>query len=139
MTSAPTPSTPSTPFDLVDRLVPLAPGQSTWKIRHERPKVVEATQGSYEALFEPELSGSPLVERLLVAAAIARSAGSDALHAHYRARLDALAPLSPAQQAAADGAPVESLGAAPRLQAVLRFLQQAVAARIASPGDPAHD
>jgi len=107
--------------DLVDASVPLAAGSATHALRHQRHKVVAATQGSYEALFEPELSGSPLVERLLVADAIARSAGSDALHAHYRARLDALAPLGPAQQAAADGAPVESLGADPRLQAVLTF------------------
>jgi len=107
--------------DLVDAAVPLAEGDPTHAVRHQRNKVVAATQGSYEALFEPELSGSPLVERLLVADAIARSAGSDALHAHYRARLDALAPLSPAQQAAADGAPIESLGQDPRLQAVLTF------------------
>ncbi|WP_172839829.1 CMD domain-containing protein, partial [Variovorax paradoxus] len=66
-------------------------------------------------------SGPPLVERLLAAHAIARSAGSVALQAHYRARLDALAPLSATQQAAADGAPVESLGADARLQAVLAF------------------
>jgi CMD domain protein len=114
-----TDSNPS--VDLVDASVPLAAGSATHALRHQRPKVVAATQGSYEALFEPELSGSPLVERLLVADAIARSAGSDALHAHYRARLDALAPLSPAQQAAADGAAPEALGQDPRLQAVLRF------------------
>ncbi|HEX7866870.1 MAG TPA: peroxidase-related enzyme [Variovorax sp.] len=107
--------------DLVDACVPLGTGSAARAVRHQRDKVVAATQGSYEALFDPELSGPPLVERLLAAHAIARSAGSVALQAHYRARLDALAPLSAAQQAAADGAPVESLGADPRLQAALAF------------------
>ncbi|WP_454914478.1 CMD domain-containing protein [Variovorax gossypii] len=107
--------------DLVDACVPLAEGSTVHAVRHQRDKVAAATQGSYEALFDPALSGPPLVERLLAAHAIARSAGSVALQAHYRARLDALAPLSAAQQAAADGAPVESLGADPRLQAVLAF------------------
>jgi len=101
--------------DLVDASVPLAEGSAVHAVRHQRDKVVAATQGSYEALFDPALSGPPLVERLLAAHAIARSAGSAALQAHYRA------PLSAAQQAAADGAPVESLDADPRLQAVLAF------------------
>lgn len=107
--------------DLVDASVPLAAGSAAHAVRHQRDKVVAATQGSYEALFDPQLSGPPLVERLLAAHAIARSAGSAALQAHYRARLDALAPLSAAQQAAAEGAPVDALGADPRLQAVLAF------------------
>lgn len=107
--------------DLVDACVPLAEGSTVHAVRHQRDKVAAATQGSYEALFDAALSGPPLVERLLAAHAIARSAGSAALQAHYRARLDALAPLSAAQQAAADGAPVESLGADARLQAVLAF------------------
>ncbi|SDI17352.1 peroxidase-related enzyme [Variovorax sp. OV700] len=107
--------------DLVEACVPLAAGSAIHAVRHQRDKVVAATQGSYEALVDPALSGPPLVERLLAAHAIARSAGSVALQAHYRARFDALAPLSAAQQAAADGAPVESLGTDPRLQAVLAF------------------
>jgi uncharacterized peroxidase-related enzyme len=107
--------------DLVDACVPLAEGSTVHAVRHQRDKVAAATQGSYEALFDAALSGPSLVERLLAAHAIARSAGSVALQAHYRARLDALAPLSAAQQAAADGAPVESLGADARLQAVLAF------------------
>lgn len=111
-------------FDLVDASVPLAAGSAAHAVRHQRDKVVAATQGSYEALFDAALSGPPLAERLLAALAIARSAGSTALQAHYRARLDALAPLSPLsveQQAAADGAPVEALGGDARLQAVLAF------------------
>ncbi|MDP9902693.1 CMD domain-containing protein [Variovorax ginsengisoli] len=110
--------------DLVDACVPLAADSPVYAVRHQRDKVAVATQGSYAALFDPALSGPPLVERLLAAHAIARSAGSTALQAHYRAQLDALAPLSAAQQAAADGAAVESLaafGEGPRLEAVLAF------------------
>jgi len=107
--------------DLVDASVPLAAGGVVHAVRHQRDKVVAATQGSYESLFDPALSGPPLPERLLAAHAIARSAGSVALQAHYRAQLDALASLSAAQQAAAEGAPLESVGEDPRLQAVLAF------------------
>ncbi len=107
--------------DLVDASVPLAAGSAVHAVRHRRDKVVAATQGSYDALFDTALPAPPLVERLLAAHAIARSAGSTALQAHYRARLDALAPLTAAQQSAADGAATESLGDEPRLQAVLAF------------------
>ena len=62
--------------DLVDACVPLAEGSTVHAVRHQRDKVAAATQGSYEALFDPALSGPPLVERLLAAHAIARSAGS---------------------------------------------------------------
>ncbi|CAN5310827.1 hypothetical protein BH10PSE18_BH10PSE18_47080 [soil metagenome] len=114
--------TPSTSLaDLVDASVPLAVGSAVHAVRHQRDKVVAATQGSYQALFDPALSGPPLVERLLAAHAIARSAGSVALQAHYRARLDALAPLTAAQQSVADGAATDSLRSDPRLQAILAF------------------
>jgi uncharacterized protein YciW len=86
--------------DLVDASVPLAADSAVHAVRHQRDKVVAATQGSYEALFDPQLSGPPLAERLLAALAIARSAGSTALQAHYHARLAALAarvPLSVVQ------------------------------------------
>lgn len=107
--------------DLVDAAVPLPAGSAVHAVRHQRDKVVAATQGSYAALFDPALSGPPLAERLLAAHAIARSAGSTALQAHYRARLDALAPLTAAQQSAVDGAAIDSLGGDPRLQAILAF------------------
>ncbi|HEX2012558.1 MAG TPA: peroxidase-related enzyme [Roseateles sp.] len=102
--------------DLIDTLVPLSAGSPAHAVRHQRDKVVAATQGSYEALFDPALPGPSLVERLLAALSIARLAGSAVLQAHYRARLSTLTALSAAEQAAARGEPVEG-----RLQAILDF------------------
>ncbi|OXC89912.1 carboxymuconolactone decarboxylase [Achromobacter sp. KAs 3-5] len=53
--------------DIVDQLVGLAPGSQTFDVRHKRDKVAAATQGSYDALFDPALPGLPLADRLLVA------------------------------------------------------------------------
>ncbi len=53
--------------DIIDRVTGLAPGSVTHTLRHQCAKVVEATQGSYDALFSPTLDGLTLIERLLVA------------------------------------------------------------------------
>lgn len=106
--------------DLLDRLIPLHAGSATHAARHQRAKVVAATQASYELLLAPELDGLALAERLLVALYIARQSDSATLTAHYQAALQAL-DLSPAQQAALDGAAPEALAADTRLQAMLRF------------------
>ncbi|MFT3720361.1 CMD domain-containing protein [Pseudorhodoferax sp.] len=106
--------------DLIDALVPLPAGTPAHAVRHQRDKVVAATQGSYERLFDPALPGLALAERLLVAHDIARRAGGAALQAHYRERLLALGTPSPAQQAALDGRPLLAAGDA-RLAEILRF------------------
>ncbi|MGI4778603.1 MAG: CMD domain-containing protein [Janthinobacterium lividum] len=114
------------PSDLVDSLVPLGAGNAVFSVRHQRDKVVAATQGSYDCIFDTALSGPSLTERLLAAHTIVGLAGSTTLQAHYRDRLLALsgtAALTEAQQAALDGAPVDSLSTDPRLQAILRFTQ----------------
>lgn len=109
--------TDATP-DLIDRLVPLADGTPTHAVRHQRDKVVAATQGSYDSLFDPALAGLSLPERLLAALSIVRQAGSTALVAHYRAQLQALDGLLPAHQAAlaADAATGDA-----RLDAILGY------------------
>jgi uncharacterized peroxidase-related enzyme len=107
--------------DVVDALVPLQAGTATYAIRHQRDKVVAATQGSDDAIFDPALAGPSLAERLLAAHLIARLAGSTALQAHYRERLLALPSLTATQKAALDGALPKDLGADARLQAILTF------------------
>ncbi len=117
----------ATPADLVDSLVPLGADDAVFAVRHKRDKVVAATQGSYDCIFDPALAGPSLAERLLAAHAIVRLAGSTALEAHYRDRLLALAgtaALTPSQRAALDGAPVDGLAADPRLQAILGFTRK---------------
>lgn len=112
--------------DLVDTLVPLQNDDATagvFAVRHQRDKVVAATQGSYDCIFDASLSGPTVAERLLAAHAIVRLAGSEALQTHYRNRLLALPELTPTQRSALDGESVEGLTADRRLQAILRFTQ----------------
>jgi CMD domain protein len=105
----------STP-DLIDTLVPLQAGSALHAVRHQRDKVVAATQGSYDALFDPALPGLTLAERLLVALRIAGLSGSAVLEQHYRERLQALPALTAEQQAVLKGQPAQG-----RLQAALAF------------------
>lgn len=107
--------------DLIDTLAALPAGSAVFAVRHQRDKVVAATQGSYDSLFDPALTGPTLAERLLAAHSIVRLAGSTALQAHYRDRLLALPALTPPQQAALDGLPLDSWGEGVRLQAILAF------------------
>jgi uncharacterized peroxidase-related enzyme len=107
--------------DLIDTLVPLHAGSSVFAVRHQRDKVVAATEGAYRSIFDAALSGPSLAERLLAAHRIVSLAGSTKLQAHYRASLLALPSLTVAQQAALDGATPDTLGDDPRLQAILAF------------------
>lgn len=77
----------SSSTDLLDQLTGLVPGSAAYALRHQRDKVVSATQGSYDALFDPALPGLSLTERLLAALYAARLTPSPALVAHYGARL----------------------------------------------------
>jgi len=78
--------------DVIDALVPLHAASPLHAVRHQRDKVVAATQGSYDAIFDPALPGLSLAERLLAAHTVARLSGSAVLEAHYRDRLPALPP-----------------------------------------------
>lgn len=110
--------------DLVDRLIGLAPGAKTYEVRHFREKVAAATQGSYDALFDPQLPGLSLAERLLVALYATRITPSPLLAAHYRARLTD-AGATPADIAVAEsGKPADA--ATPRLAAILEFTRKLI-------------
>ena len=58
--------------DVVDTLVPLSATDPLHAVRHKRDKVVAATQGSYDAIFDPALPGLSRAERLLAAHTVAR-------------------------------------------------------------------
>ena len=110
--------------DLVDQLVGLKSDDATYAVRHQRDKVAAATQGSYDALFDPALPGLTLAERLLVALYAARLTPAPELAAHYRQRaIDADA--SPADiQVAETGKPADA--ANPRLTAILEFTRKLI-------------
>jgi uncharacterized protein YciW len=75
------------PSDTIDRLVKLTPELSTFAVRHQRDKVVAATQKSEEGLFDPTLPGLTLVERLLVALLACTLTPSELCAAEYHQRL----------------------------------------------------
>lgn len=112
------------PADVVDRVAALATGSAPWLLRHERDKVALATQGSYDALFDPALAGLSLGERQLVALCASRLTPSPPLAAHYRQRLEADGADAAMIDAVAAGSIAEV--AAPRLQALLAFTQKLV-------------
>ena len=95
--------------DLIDALVPLAAGSALHAVRHQRDKVVAATQGSLDAVFDPALPGLSLAERLLVAQNVAQLSGGAALSGAYSKRY----------QACRASQPQPNLNA--RLDAMLKF------------------
>jgi uncharacterized protein YciW len=48
--------------DTIDRLVGLDPKMNTFAVRHQRDKVVAATQKSEDGLFDPALPGLSLAD-----------------------------------------------------------------------------
>lgn len=88
--------------DLIDTLAQLDQSPAVKAIRHQRNKVVDATQGSYDQLFDPALPGLTLSERLRVAQTVCQLSGSQRLSAHYAQQLARLEdPLThPAREAA---------------------------------------
>jgi uncharacterized peroxidase-related enzyme len=77
----------SLPADLIDALVPLHPGEPTHTVRHQRDKVVAATQACLQSVFDPVLPGLSPGERLLAAATVADLGGGPALALWYRQQL----------------------------------------------------
>ena len=103
----------------IDHLVGLTPGLSTYDVRHQRDKVVAATQKSEEGLFDPNLPGLTVNERLLVALLACVLTPSAVCAAEYRRRLE---------EGGADASLVEHVSNAAlskidnlRLQAILKF------------------
>ncbi|MEN5342966.1 CMD domain protein [Achromobacter mucicolens] len=110
--------------DIVDQLVGLTPGTQTFDVRHKRDKVAAATQGSYDALFDPALAGLPLADRLLVALYATRITPSPLLAAHYRAcAVEAGVPAADIA-VAESGKPADA--ADPRLAAILEFTRKLI-------------
>jgi len=106
--------------DVVDILLGLSPGSELDSLRRKRPEVRDATQSSFDALFEPPSFGDlKRAERELAALRVAVLQHDASLTAFYRARaLDAAA--SPKALAAAEQIPLEGSGLA-LADEVLRF------------------
>jgi len=116
---------PPTDFDVIDQSVPLAPDDAVHALRRQRHKIVDATQGSYTAMFAPSVAGVTVTERLAVALHACQVSGSAPLAAHYRERLQAEGA-SAATVAAADDTTGTATATAPdaRLAALLDFTRK---------------
>ncbi|NWK44854.1 CMD domain protein [Ralstonia pickettii] len=110
--------------DVVDQIAGLEDGSATHALRHAREKVATATQGSYDALFDADLPGLPLGERLLVALYACRLTPAPELAEHYRARL-ANTPVDADALQAVDHGDIDTLTDA-RLRAILAFTRTLV-------------
>lgn len=75
-------------MDLIDQLTQLEAYPDTLALRHRREKIVAASQGSYDALFDPALPGLGLRTRLQVAERVAALSGIASLQHHYAERLE---------------------------------------------------
>lgn len=73
--------------DTLDRLVGLSPQSQTYATRREREKVVAATQGSENSLFDPALAGLSEIDRLYVALYACLITPSPELAAEYESKL----------------------------------------------------
>ncbi|QEI05004.1 CMD domain protein [Pigmentiphaga aceris] len=105
--------------DLIDSAAGLVAGASLQTTRAKRDKVAAATQGSYDAIFDPVLPGLTLAERLLVAFDIASLSGVEPVAAQYRAQLEQFM-LNEAERSVFTGGPTV-LPEEPRLRAILTF------------------
>lgn len=115
----------STPVDVIDHTVPLAPGEPLHSLRRERPKIVAATQGSYEAMFSPSVTGISVVERLLIALHACRLSGATMLAAHYQERLQAEGA-DITLVAAADDTTNQVIAADSRMRILLAFTRKLI-------------
>jgi uncharacterized protein YciW len=111
--------TESSAYDTIDTLLDLKPGLMTHSTRHQREKVVQATQGSEDGLFDPQLPGLSVTERLLAALLACQLTPATALAKVYQSRLE---------QAQADPVTVQQVLRGdltqinvPRLKAILLF------------------
>lgn len=79
--------TETTAPDTIDTLLELKPGMTTFNVRHQRDKVVHATQGSEDGLFDPDLPGLSVNERLLAALLACKLTPAVALAHVYQSKL----------------------------------------------------
>ncbi len=110
--------------DTLDRLVGLSPENQAYATRRERQKVVDATQGSEDGLFDPESPGLSLQERLFVALYASLLTPAEALAKEYTSRLLSLGADSTSLEHV-QKANIHLIGNA-RLEAMLNFTQMLI-------------
>jgi len=89
--------------DTLDRILGLEPGSLAFDTRHQRAKVVEATQASEDLLLGAPIEGLPSSERLLVALLACALTPSAELRAEYVQRLHAMNVPAPIIESVSQG------------------------------------
>lgn len=105
--------------DTIDRVLGLAQGCAVHRVRHQRTKVVDATQASEDLLLGAPIDGLSVTERLLVALFACALTPAAALAAEYAERLDCL-KVDPALVAAVASGRDDAVKD-PRLLQMLKF------------------
>ncbi len=111
--------TEHTSLDTIDHLLDLKPGMTTYSVRHEREKVVLATQGSEQGLFDPALPGLTVEERLLAALLACKLTPAIELASEYASRLKKIGT-SPQLTGLVISADLLNISS-PRLRSILTF------------------
>ncbi len=75
-------------LDIIDHCTRLAPSDALYALRRERLKIVESTQGSYDAMFDDAVVGVSVAERLSIAKHACELSCAHSLAAHYTQRLN---------------------------------------------------
>jgi len=105
--------------DTLDRLLDLVPSSRTYEVRHQRSKVVQATQASEDLLLGGPVEGLSVSDRLLVALLACALTPSQALKNEYASRLSTLGVPDHTIQSVAS-AQLDQLND-PRLKQMLKF------------------
>lgn len=105
--------------DTLDRILGLKPGSLAFDTRHQRAKVVDATQASEDLLLGAPIEGLPYSERLLVALLACALTPSSELREEYVQRLHAMNVPAPIIESVSQGK-IDQLQDA-RLKQILSF------------------
>ncbi len=105
--------------DTLDRILGLKPGSLAFDTRHQRAKVVDATQASEDLLLGAPIEGLPSSERLLVALLACALTPSSELREEYVQRLHAMNVPAPIIESVSQGK-IDQLQDA-RLKQILSF------------------
>ena len=89
--------------DTLDRILGLTPGSLAFETRHQRAKVVDATQASEDLLLGAPIEGLSVSDRLLVALLACALTPSPELTAEYSRRLQALNVPAPLIESVSQG------------------------------------
>lgn len=130
-------TTENTKTDVINTLAGIAEGSPLAALRAQRPDAKQYTQGSDEALLNPEdVSGVSLIEREAIGLRIGTLTKNLAVTTRHRNRLNELQADAAIIHAAVSNTVAQASSLSPRLSAILHFTTTlTLSPRLASPVD----